>query len=108
LVGGGSSFQVGYVAEPDRDLDVVDSVDVAYELDADDLPVRGDLEIGRLRTQIVPELHAPVLIASPDGATSRFARALCRFDAADGTVGRGWVELNLPVASNPVTDTRAG
>jgi hypothetical protein len=106
LVAGGSNLQVGYLAEPGRDLEVVEQVEVAFELDAAGLPVQAQLQIAGLDARVTPELHAPVLIPSPDGVSSRFARSLCRFETADGSVGRGWVELNLPVGSEPVTDTR--
>ncbi|MBM3660584.1 MAG: hypothetical protein FJW95_13940 [Actinobacteria bacterium] len=104
--GTGPSLQVGYVVEPDHDLRAAEAVDVEVELDGDDLPTSAYLEIAGLETRVIPELHAPVLIASPDGVTSRFARSLCRFEAADGSVGRGWVELNLPVGADRVTSTR--
>jgi hypothetical protein len=107
LVPGPTAFQTGFVAEPGRDLRGVDRVDAAYTVDADDLPTRLDLSIGELAMRVTPELHAPVLIHSPDGVTARFARALSRFETTDGAVGRGWVEFNFPVGARPVTDTRA-
>lgn len=108
LVPGGSNFQTGFLVEPGRDLRAVESVDVVYEVDADDLPTRVDLRIGDWDLQATPELHAPVPIHSPDGVPSRFPRALCRFETRRGVVGRGWVEFNFPQGVNRVTDTRAG
>lgn len=108
LVPGGSNLQVGYVVAPGHDLEAVDTVHVEYELDADDLPTSAFLQVAGLEARVTPELHAPVMIQSPDGVASRFARSLCRFEAADGSVGRGWVELNLPVGAERVTDTHAG
>lgn len=107
LIPGGSSFQTGFLVEPGRDLQGIDTVDVAYEVDPDDLPVRAELRLGRLVVRATPELHAPVLIPSPDGVASRFARALCRFERADGEPGRGWIEFNFPLGVARVTDTRA-
>jgi len=104
--GDGPAFQVGYVVEPGHDLRAADTVDAELEIGADDLPTSAYLQIAGLEARVTPELHAPVLIQSPDGVTSRFARSLCRFEAADGSVGRGWVELNLPVGADRVTDTR--
>ncbi|MFM8304643.1 MAG: hypothetical protein ACKOA9_10150 [Actinomycetota bacterium] len=106
LVPGSTNLEVGYLARPGRDLEVVDTVDVAYTLDGAGLPTAAQLRIAGLEAAVTPELHAPVLIPSPDGVSSRFARSLCRFETADGGVGRGWVELNLPVGAAPVTDTR--
>jgi hypothetical protein len=106
LVPGGSNLQIGYLAEPGRDLETVESVDIEYELDADDLPVSAFVQIAGLEARITPELHAPVMIQSPDGVASRFPRSLCRFETADGRIGRGWVELNLPVGANRQTNTR--
>ena len=105
--GDGASFQVGYVVEPGHDLVPVDRVEAEEDLDAADLPTSASSQIRGLETRVTPELHAPVLIQSPDGVTSRFARSLCRFESADGAVGRGWVELNLPVGADRVTDTRS-
>ena len=42
------------------------------------------------------ELHAPVLLVSPDGKASRFPRAMCAFETPDGRKGRGWIEFNFP------------
>jgi hypothetical protein len=106
LIPGTSNLEVGYLVEPGRDLEGVDAVDIAYALDDHDLPTGADLRIGRFTAVMTPECHAPVAIASPDGAQVRFARSLCRFETPDGAVGRGWVELNLPVGVPRRTDTR--
>lgn len=106
LVPGGSNFQTGFVAEPGRDLEAVDSVDISYTVDADELPTGANLRIGSLDLTVTPELHAPVMIQSPDGVASRFPRSLCRFETPDGAVGRGWVEFNFPRSVNRVNDTR--
>jgi hypothetical protein len=95
LVQGGPSFQTGFVVEPGRELQAVSSVDVAYTVDDNELPVSADLRVGTLDLAVTPELHAPVLIQSPDGVTSRFARTLCRFETPAGDVGRGWTEFNF-------------
>jgi len=42
---------------------------------------------------------APVPLTAPDGRVSRFQRALCRFETAEGT-GTGWAEwLQVPPAT---------
>jgi hypothetical protein len=89
-------FQTGYVVTPDMRLAPVEHVDVDYELDPERLPVAGALGIGDLALTWVAELHAPVLLVSPDGKQSRFPRAVCRFETPDGRSGRGWIEFNFP------------
>ncbi len=107
LVPGGSSFQTGFVVEPGRDLVAVSSVDVAYTVDEHDLPTAATLTVGSLELAVTPELHAPVMIQSPDGVASRFSRSMVRVETPDGRVGRGWLECNFPVGGNRVEDTRA-
>jgi hypothetical protein len=108
LVPGGSNFQTGFVAEPGRDLQRADRVDVAYTVDDHDLPTAATLTVGSLQLAVTPELHAPAMIQSPDGVASRFPRSMVRVETPDGRVGHGWLELNLPVGANRVDDTRAG
>ena len=89
-------FQTGYVVTPDMNLTPVEKVHVDYEVDGDELPVKGELGVGDLALTWAAELHAPVLLVSPDGKRSRFPRAVCRFETADGRSGRGWIEFNFP------------
>lgn len=107
LFEGMTTFQTGYVVEPGRDLAATDAVDVAYAVDADELPTSLRVRVGALDLQVTPELHAPVMIESPDGVPSKFPRALCRFEDAHGVVGRGWVEFNFPAGVGRDTDTFA-
>jgi hypothetical protein len=93
---GDRNLQVGFVAEPERPLQPVARVAFTPELDDEQLLVHGDLEIDQHQLSVAAELAAPVLLVSPDGRTSRFARALARFDTTDGRTGRGWTELNWP------------
>ena len=106
LIPGVSNFQTGYVVEPGHDLRRVDALDVGYELDSDDLPTTAFVRIGDLEARITPELHAPVMIQSPDGVASKFPRSLCRVDTADGGSGRAWLEFNFPAGVARTTDTR--
>jgi hypothetical protein len=89
-------FQTGYVVTPDMTLTPVEKVNVAYELDGEQLPVKGELGVGDLAMSWTAEMHAPVLLVSPDGKLSRFPRAVCRFETPDGRSGRGWIEFNFP------------
>jgi hypothetical protein len=54
------------------------------------------LNIGELELTWTAELQAPVLLVSPEAKQSRFPRAMCKFDTADGRGGRGWIEFNFP------------
>ncbi|MCJ7672107.1 MAG: hypothetical protein MUP67_08660 [Acidimicrobiia bacterium] len=89
-------FQTGYVITPDMTLQPVEQIGVDYELDIEELPVRGTLAIGELALSWTAEMHAPALLVSPEGKRSRFPRAVCRFETADGRAGRGWIEFNFP------------
>jgi hypothetical protein len=91
-------FQTGYVITPDMTLHPVEDVGVDYELDGEELPVRGALAVGELALTWTAEMHAPALLVSPEGKRSRFPRAVCRFETADGRTGRGWIEFNFPEA----------
>lgn len=107
LLPGATTFQIGYVVRPDHDLAPTDAVDVAYTVDGADLPTSLRVRVGTLGLTVTPELHAPVLIDSPDGVRSRFARCVARFEDDHGHVGRGWVEFNFPEGGDRLTDTAA-
>ena len=107
LIPGGSGFQTGFLVEPGRELQHTDAIDVAYSLDANELPTQATLRVGSLELAVTPELHAPVMIQSPDGVASRFPRSLVRVEAPDGRVGSGWLEFNFPMGVHRVDDTRA-
>jgi len=106
LIPGVANFQTGYLVEPGHDLRAVDSLDVDYELDADALPTTAFVRIGDFEARITPELHAPVMIQSPDGVASKFPRSLCRVETSDGRSGRAWLEFNFPAGAERLTDTR--
>ena len=74
----------------------VETVRAEPEVDGEKLPVRAALAIGDLELEMTAELHAPVLLVSPEGKESRFPRTLCRFTTPDGREGRGWTEFNWP------------
>jgi hypothetical protein len=62
------------------------------------LPVSASLTVDGLALGVTPVAHAPVAVEAPDGRRSRLARALCRFDSADGGAGVGWAEWLSPPA----------
>jgi hypothetical protein len=51
-----------------------------------------------------PVGFAPVRMEAPDGRVSFFPRATCRVTASDGRHGVGWLEWNLPQASQESSD----
>ena len=89
-------FQTGYLVTPDGELRPLETWQATADLDGDKLPVHSDLTFGDLALSMTPELHAPVLLESPEGKQSRFPRTLCHFEAPDGRQGRGWTEFNWP------------
>ncbi len=51
---------------------------------------------GDLHITVVPLAFGPVLLRNDDGRTSRFPRAMVRYEADDGRQGLGWIEWNQP------------
>ncbi|CAN5231981.1 hypothetical protein BH18ACT4_BH18ACT4_14220 [soil metagenome] len=68
------------------------------DYDRHGIPLRATMTIEPpgLELGVMPLASAPVLVAAADGRLSRVARALCRFEAADGRTGHGWAEWNQP------------
>jgi hypothetical protein len=89
-------FQTGYVITPDMTLTPAEKIVIDYEIDGEQLPVRGELTVGDLALSWTAELQAPVLLVSPEHKQSRFPRAVCHFTTPDGRSGRGWIEFNFP------------
>jgi hypothetical protein len=89
-------YGTGYVQAPDGTMEAVTSVASSAELDGDGLPTTAAWQVGGLDLAIEPVAFSPVLLAAPDGRTSRFPRAWCRFTAPDGRTGHGWTEWNQP------------
>jgi hypothetical protein len=56
---------------------------------------KGDPPVS-LGINVTPLAFGPVLLRNDDGRTSRFPRALVRYEADDGRVGLGWIEWNQP------------
>ena len=67
------------------------------ELGADGLitSARIDVEPGGLGLTLDPIAFGALRLVSPDGRTSNFPRAMCRFRSDDGRTGLGWAEWNL-------------
>jgi hypothetical protein len=45
---------------------------------------------------VAPLAVGPVLLRNDDGRTSRFPRAMVRYETDDGRSGHGWIEFNQP------------
>jgi hypothetical protein len=58
-------------------------------------PTQASVSIAGLDLAVKPLAMAPALLVGPEGQSSRFPRALCRFTAGD-RVGHGWTEWNQP------------
>jgi hypothetical protein len=78
-------------------VDGTNLVHAEEELGAHGLPVGGSIEIGELALAIQPVSFAPALLTWQD-KVSRFPRALCRVEAADGRAGLAWTEWNQPAS----------
>ena len=75
----------------------IDTVHVETHLGAEGIPSAARYVIdGELEVDVDVLAAAPVLVVAPDGRTSRFPRALCRYSTPEG-VGTGWAEWNQPV-----------
>ena len=53
-------------------------------------------ETAHLAFDVTPLAFGPVLLRNDDGRTSRFPRAMVRYDSDDGRRGLGWIEWNQP------------
>jgi len=95
----GTSYQPGFVVPPGGGLLTIPGFDVDTVHDADGLPERAEMRIGADTFTVTIAGHAPVPLSAPDGRTGRLARALCRYEAADGRTGWGWTEWNQPAQS---------
>jgi hypothetical protein len=95
-------YATGYIAPGPAVRTAIDRFDVSTEVGDEGLPISAAMGLGELSMAVVPVAHAPVLLVAPDGRTSRFPRAMCRFAAADGRHGVGWTEwLQPPTGAVP-------
>jgi hypothetical protein len=93
-----SDLGVAYVLPGGSDaMEEFDTVGVAVREGRERLPEQGELRFGGLDVTVTPVAFSPVgLIHPEDGRLTRFPRAMCRYEAADGRTGGGWVEWNQP------------
>jgi hypothetical protein len=89
-------YSTGYVQPPGGGPQAVSAVSRGQDLGREGLPDRGVVRLDDLELAIEPVAFSPVLLTSPEGRTSRFPRALCRYRAGDGRTGVGWTEWNQP------------
>lgn len=98
----GTTYQPGFVVAPGGGLEEIPGFDVDTTHDEDGLPHRAEMRIGSHTFDVTVTAHTPVPLSAPDGRTGTLARALCRYEAADGRSGWGWTEWNQPdQATNP-------
>ncbi|HEY4377500.1 MAG TPA: hypothetical protein VGM93_10085 [Acidimicrobiales bacterium] len=90
-------FQTGYVQPPGGPLAGVEAFDRDQVLGDAGFPTSGTCRLDGLELEIEPVSFSPVHLVAPDGRTSRFPRALCRFTEVGGSrTGLGWTEWNQP------------
>lgn len=89
-------YRTGYVQPPGGTPQPVERVDRGQDLGREGFPDRGYVHLDDLELAIEPVAFSPVLLTGPEGQTSRFPRALCRYRAGDGRTGVGWTEWNQP------------
>jgi hypothetical protein len=91
-------YATGYVQPPGGTPQAVGEVDRGQALGREGLPDSGWARLDDLELAIEPLHFSPVLLTGPEGRTSRFPRALCRYRTGDGRTGVGWTEWNQPTA----------
>jgi hypothetical protein len=89
-------YSTGYVQPPGGTPQAVGTVARGQELGREGFPDSGWVHLDDLELAIEPVAFSPVLLTGPEGRTSRFPRALCRYRAGDGRTGVGWTEWNQP------------
>ncbi|MFN8018214.1 MAG: hypothetical protein U0P45_08830 [Acidimicrobiales bacterium] len=102
-IDGAALYGTGYLqgageAGPEA-LHGTDDVASDAELGREGLPTSGTWRVGELALDVEPIAFSPVGIVAPPslgGGLTRFPRAWCRFQAADGRQGQGWTEWNQP------------
>ena len=109
----GSPVCFGYVQEgsaggsKEPNVLPVTGLQITEELGEHGLPRRAQIALHPqgITLEVEPLAFGPLLLTASDGRTSRFPRALARFDAADGRTGAGWIEWNQPQSSPPSTSS---
>jgi hypothetical protein len=97
----------GYV-QSDGAVHQISQLSVREDVGAHGFPSSARIEVGagdesggggilvELGIGVTPLAFGPVLLRNDDGRTSRFPRAMVRYEADDGRVGLGWIEWNQP------------
>jgi hypothetical protein len=81
---------------PVIELSVTEEIGAHGFPDSARLKVVADGGPGTLDITVTPLAFGPVLLRNDDGRTSRFPRAMVRYEADDGRQGLGWIEWNQP------------
>ncbi|MCB1031642.1 MAG: hypothetical protein KDA95_09905 [Acidimicrobiales bacterium] len=95
-VDGQRLYQTGYLQTADGRQEPATNITSSATLGQDQFPTSASWVIDGLEVEVEPIAFAPVHLLSPDGRQSRFPRAWCRFETADGRRGHGWTEWNQP------------
>lgn len=85
---------VGYLQQPGQPLIELEQISTSDTFARDGLPQSARLGFGDLTADITLRGHAPILLSSPDGRSSRFPRAWGTVETGDGRTGVGWIEWN--------------
>jgi hypothetical protein len=89
-------YATGYVQSPGSPMVAATDLGHRTDLGPAGLPTTSQWHVGDLALTVTPVAFSPVLLEAGDGRVSRFPRAWCRFEAADGRTGHGWTEWNQP------------
>ena len=93
------TFTTGYrQGGPGRDPRATDAFEATFAPTADGLATDIGWTLDGVRAEVEPVSWSPVLLTSPEGRRSHFARALCRATLDDGRTAVGWLEVNQPEA----------
>jgi hypothetical protein len=86
----------GYVQDGDGVHPVEHDLVVEETLGPEQLPTAATIRCAPvgLDLAVEPVAFGPLLFVDPDGRVDRFPRAWCRYTAADGRTGEGWIEWN--------------
>jgi hypothetical protein len=96
-VGPDARYLPGFVAGASGELEGFYGWDLETALGPEGLPRSARMQLGGLDLDVTPIEFAPILLTDPfEGRVSRFPRAMCRVQAADGRAGVSWTEWNQP------------
>jgi hypothetical protein len=98
LIPGAPPLSVGYLQRAGTPLTELARVTARTTFADNGLPVSAEVDYGDVAGNVVAGIdirgHAPVLLTSPDGRVSHFARAWGTVTTTDGRTGTGWIEWN--------------